>query len=153
MVVRHALRHPAPALHHRHYPSLVPVGHQIRTPRVGVAVSLYQSAYYVYRLPRAAGLLNSGGADFVHQAAFRAVFAREALVGTDADPVFIYETVARLLPGKFEPEAGAAVLVRGDVVDVEHLFAPLVFVVAEINIAVGRGVPPGDDAEAEDCGK
>ena len=152
VVVRHALRNPVPALHHGADPAFLLVRYQIRPPGISVAISLYQTADYVHCLTRAAGLLDCGGADLIHQGALRTVLARKALVGGYPHTVLVHETVARLLARKFEPEISAAAVIRRHIIDVEHLFAGLVFVMAEIHITVGRGIPSGDNAETEDDG-
>ena len=148
-IVRHPLRHPVMPLYHRHDPAFFLIGHQIRAAGIGIAVLAHQGADDVHGLTRRTGLLDGCSADFVHQAALRPVFTRAALVGGQTYAELIGITVPGSLAGEFKPEIGAALRGGRHLVDVEHLLPVLVFVVAQIDVPVGGGVPSGEDAKTK----
>ena len=149
-VVRNPLRHPVAAAHDGADPPFVTVGNQIGSSRILVPVPFHHRPDDVDGLAGAAGVLDGGGADFIDQAAGGLVLAGTAHVRCDADPVFVYIAVAGLGAGELEPEIGQAVRGGRNIVDVQHLLAALVLVVAQIYVTVCGRVLSGDDAEAQE---
>ena len=149
LVVRNPLRHPLPAPDHRDNPAFPLVRHQIRASGIGITVSAYKRADDVNGFAGGTRMLDGGCANFVNHAALSLVFTGKALVGSDAHAVFVGITVPGGLTGELEPEIGTAHVIGRDMVDVQHRFTVLVFVMAEIDITVGGGVTSGNDAETE----